>query len=253
MVHLPPLPGSPRYRGDLDGVIERAREDALTLKQAGFPSLMIENFGDLPFYGDRVPAETVASMTRVIAEISTSVALPFGVNVLRNDANAALAIAVATGAAFIRVNVLSGMMITDQGPIVGQAADIARQRRRLCPDVTILADVFVKHATPPPGLSIEQAALDTWERGGAGALIVSGEGTGGAPDPDDLKRVRSAVPEAPLLVGSGANPESLEQLAMLADGAIVGSFLMSDGKAGNPVDRRRAADFVAAAARVGWT
>jgi membrane complex biogenesis BtpA family protein len=252
MVHLPPLPGSPHFGGDLDSVIEFARRDALILKEAGFPALMIENFGDAPFYPDQVPPITVAAMTRAVATIAAATGLPIGINVLRNDALGALAIAAATGGAMIRVNVLTGLMNTDQGPIVGKAAEVARERRRLCPDVAILADVFVKHASPPSGLTIEQAGLDTWERGGADALIVSGTGTGAAADLDEAARLRKAVPDARILVGSGASAATLESLAEIADGVIVGSSLKSGGRASSPVDPDRAREFVLAAARVGW-
>ena len=252
MVHLPPLPGSPRFDGDLDSVIEFARTDALILKEAGFPALMIENFGDAPFYPDQVPPITVAAMTRAVSTIAAATGLPIGVNVLRNDALAALAIAAATGGSMIRVNVLTGLMNTDQGPIVGKAAEVARERRRLCPDVAILADVLVKHASPPSGVTIEQAGLDTWERGGADALIVSGIGTGAAPDLAEAARLRKAVPDAAILVGSGASAATLGALAEIADGAIVGSSLKVDGRASGQVDPDRAREFVLAAARVGW-
>ena len=38
----------------------------------------------------------------------------------------------------------------------------------------------------------------------------------------DLKRVRGAVPEVPLLVGSGATPDG-RRAASVADGLIVGT------------------------------
>ncbi len=252
MVHLPPLPGSPRFEGDLGAVIKFAQRDAIILKEAGFPALMIENFGDAPFYPDKVPPITVAAMTRAVAIIVETTGLPVGVNVLRNDASAALAIAAATGASLIRVNVLTGLMNTDQGPIVGRAADVGRERRRLCPEVGILADVFVKHASPPFGITIEQAGLDTWERGGADALVVSGTGTGIAPDLDEAARLRKAVPEAKILVGSGSSAANLGALAEFADGAIVGSSLKVGGNVFNQVDPDRARELVRAAATLGW-
>jgi hypothetical protein len=119
--------------------------------------------------------------------------------------------------------------------------------------VAILADVFVKHATPPSGLTIEQAGLDTWERGGADALIVSGSGTGAAPDLKEASRLRKAVPEARILVGSGVSASNLAAMAAVADGAIVGSSLKFEGKVSNPVDPDRARALVDAAASVGWT
>jgi membrane complex biogenesis BtpA family protein len=252
MVHLPPLPGSPRFEGDLESAIAFSLQDAHILKEAGFPALMIENFGDAPFFADQAPPITVAAMTRAVTAIAEATRLPVGVNVLRNDALAALAIAAATGSAMIRVNVLTGLMNTDQGPIVGKAAEVARQRRILCPGVAILADVLVKHATPPYGLTIEQAGLDTWERGGADALIVSGTGTGAAPDLEEAARLRKAVPDATLLVGSGASAATLRALAEVADGAIVGSALKASGRISDQVDPDRAREMVRAAALVGW-
>ena len=252
MVHLPPLPGSPRFSGNLDSAIAFSLHDARVLKEAGFPALMIENFGDAPFWADQVAPITVAAMTRAVATIAEATLLPIGVNVLRNDALAALAIAAATGAAMIRVNVLTGQMNSDQGPIVGRAAEVARQRQALCPGVAILADVFVKHATPPSGLTIEQAGRDTWERGGADALIVSGPGTGAAPDLAEAARLRKAVPDATIVVGSGASAPTLGALAEVADGAIVGSSLKASGRISDPVDPERARDLVRAAALVGW-
>lgn len=247
MVHLGPLPGSPAYRGSLDEVLERAAADARTLTEAGFDAIMIENFGDAPFFPGAVPAATIAAMTRAVRAVAEVSGLPLGVNVLRNDAVGALAVAAATGAAMIRVNVLSGTMFTDQGPIVGRAAEVARSRRELGLEVAVLADVFVKHATPPPGLTIEDAAIDTWERSGADALVISGSGTGRPIDLDDLRRVNSAVPGAPLVIGSGADPDNVARLLTTAASVIVGSSLKPSGDVSLPVEAALAARLVAAA------
>ena len=158
MVHALPLPGSPSYRPPSAAIVERAVEDAVVLEQSGFDAVLVENYGDAPFFADRVPPVTVASLARMVAAVRSSVDIPVGVNVLRNDAIAALSIAAACDARFIRVNVLSSMMYTDQGPIVGQAARLSRLRAALNPEIEVLADLFVKHATPPPGLRIEDAA-----------------------------------------------------------------------------------------------
>ena len=175
MVHLLPLPGSPGFNGSMDEIMKTAVSDASDLAEAGFPALMIENFGDVPFLADGVPAETISAMTVSVTGVSDATGLPFGVNVLRNDALSALGIAAATGAAFIRVNVLTGIMYTDQGPIVGQAAEVLRKRSRLAPGVEIWADVMVKHAAAPTGIDASRAAADTVERGRADAVIVSGD------------------------------------------------------------------------------
>jgi hypothetical protein len=247
MVHLDPLPGAPGFRDNFDAVVSAAIKDAETLKAAGFDGLLIENFGDVPFFAERVPNITVASMTAATRAISAAVDLPFGINVLRNDGDAALSIAVVTGASYIRINVLSGSMQTDQGLITGRAAELARLRRSLGVEVGIFADVFVKHATPPGGLSIAQAAVDTWERGLADALIVSGAGTGEEPDVGDLRRVHVAVPDAYLLVGSGARTDNVARLLETANGIIAGTALKREHVTSRPVDLQQARDFVAAA------
>ena len=247
MVHLPPLPGAPGWGGSMESIIERASTDAEALENAGFDGIIVENYSDVPFFGGSVPPETVAGMTACVGAVRHAVSLPVGVNVLRNDARAAIGIAVATRARFIRVNVHTGSMWTDQGLIEGEAAETLRLRAALGSNVAILADVHVKHATPPAGSRIEDAAADTWNRGCANALIVSGTGTGQETDVNDLKRVRAAVPEATVLVGSGATRDSVRALLRLADGAIVGSAVMVDGRAGAGVDPDRAAEFVRAA------
>ncbi len=247
MVHLGALPGAPGYRDDFDSLVGAAVEDARTLEAAGFNGLMIENYGDVPFFAERVPSVTVAAMTAAVSEIARAVTIPFGVNVLRNDGESALAIAAVTGASYIRVNVLSGSMQTDQGLITGRAAEIARMRRNLGLEVGIFADVFVKHAVPPPGLSITQAAADTWERGLADALIVSGAGTGEEPDVGDLRRVHVAVPDAQLLVGSGSRIENVAGLLETATGVIAGTALKRDHVTTAPVDPEQARAFVEAA------
>ncbi|HEX2834324.1 MAG TPA: BtpA/SgcQ family protein [Thermoanaerobaculia bacterium] len=222
MVHLDALPGAPHFRS-LDEVIENAVRDARAIAQGGCTGLAIENYGDKPFTRGRVEAETVAAMTRVIVAVTREVPLPFGVNVLRNDALSALAIAAATGATFIRVNVHTGAMVTDQGIIEGEAYATLRKRATLAPHVLIFADYLVKHATPLG----EMSANDLRERGLADALIVTGVATGAAADPARLAEIRASV-DAPLLLGSGLTADNASQFRD-ADAAIVGTSLKTNG------------------------
>ncbi|MFW6206507.1 MAG: BtpA/SgcQ family protein, partial [Gemmatimonadota bacterium] len=244
MVHLPPLLGAPGWSGSMGPIQERALSDARALEQAGLDGLLVENFGDGPFHPGPVPPETVAAMGRIVSAVVQSVSIPVGVNVLRNDARAALGVAVATGAHFIRVNVHAGVMFTDQGMLEGRAHETLRLRAHLRSDVAILADAHVKHATPPPGQPIEEAARDLWERSGADGLVISGAGTGRPTDPDRVRAVREAVPDAPLWIGSGLTPDSLPHLHPLCDGMIVGSDLQAGGQAGAGVDPDRASAFM---------
>ncbi len=228
----------------MDEVITAAAEDAKLLTHAGFPSLAVENFGDAPFFADDVPAETVAAMTLAVAAVRET-GVPVGVNVLRNDALSALGIAAATGARFIRVNVLTGMMNTDQGPIIGRAAELQRKRAVLAPEVEVWADVMVKHAVSPPGLEPARAAEDTVERGLADAVIFSGTGTGTIPDLEMARLIRRGVPEHTRIVaGSGVGRANLAAILEVADTVIVGSDLKEDGVASRRPDPARVDEFV---------
>lgn len=248
MVHLGPLPGSPGFSGDFESILADAASDAATLAQAGFEAIMVENFGDAPFYATDVPKVTIATLTTAVNTVYRASRLPIGVNVLRNDAAGALAVAAATPASFIRVNVLSGTMYTDQGPIIGDAAAVSRLRQQICPDVAIMADVFVKHATPPMGLTLTDATHDLVERSGADAVVVSGTGTGSPTSVDDITTVVAAS-SLPVFIGSGATAATVASLLQLADGVIVGTDIKLDGVSTNPIDPVRAAAVVKASGR----
>lgn len=247
MVHLMPLPGAPRHHEGMEAVLQRAIADARALATGGVDALIVENFGDAPFHPHSLPPESIAALTVAVSAIRGAVAVPVGVNALRNDAAAALAICAATGATFIRVNVHTGAMVTDQGWIEGRAHETLRSRERLAPDVAILADVMVKHAVPPPGLTVDRAARDSWDRGLADGLVLSGPGTGEPMAAEELAVVRRAVPEAPVFIGSGVTAGTVAGLLREARGVIVGSALERDGVAGGPVDVERVRRVVAAA------
>ncbi len=251
VIHLLPLPGSPRWGGSMDRILERAVKEAVTLEESGFQGALVENFGDVPFHPRTVPPETVAAMGVVVRAVARAVSFPVGVNVLRNDARGALGVAVASGARFIRVNVHTGAMYTDQGLLEGRAHETLRKRKALGQPVSILADVLVKHATPPHGLSMEAASLDTWERGLADGLIFTGRGTGDPLKPELLDRARAVLPaEAPLWVGSGTIPTSAPELLARADGLIVGSSLQAGGRAGRGIEAPRARALIQALGRM---
>jgi membrane complex biogenesis BtpA family protein len=239
VVHLLPTVGSPRFGGDARAIVEAAVRDAEELVGGGCDALIVENFGDVPFFADCVPAETIAAMAIAVDAVCAKVRLPVGVNVLRNDARAALGLCAATGASFLRVNVHVGAAVTDQGLVQGRAAETVRERARLCPGVVILADVHVKHATPLSREPIGAAARETVERGLADALIVSGIATGSAPDVGAVMEVRKSVPRTPLFLGSGVDVDNAQALLQHADGAIVGTWLKRDGRVSEPVDRDR--------------
>ncbi len=249
VIHLAPLPGSPRFaRGaaSVEAIVDAAVASARALAAAGFDGAIVENFGDAPFFPERVPPETVAALAIATAAVVRAVApLPVGVNCLRNDARAAIGIAAAAGARLIRVNVHVGAAVADQGLIVGRAHETLRARAALAPEVAIFADIDVKHARPLAGAAappLEIQAEEAVARGLADALVVTGFTTGRPPAFDALDAARRGARGAPVFAGSGVTPEIAAEIARHADGVIVGTALEREGR----IEPARAAAFMAA-------
>lgn len=243
MVHLPRVASV----DDVEPAMALARRDAKALAEGGVDAVLVENYGDAPF-AKTVREHTLAALAAAARVAREASGLPVGVNALRNDTRAALAAAVVAGGSFVRTNVLVGVMATDQGLIEGDPAGVAEYRRALRAEdrVALLADVWVKHATPWPGSTVEDAARDTWGRGGADALLVTGAATGREADAERAKRVRDAAPDAPILVASGFTAENAPAWASRVDGAIVGTAVKAGGKVEAPVDVERVRRLVAA-------
>ncbi len=246
VLHLLPLPTSPRWQGDLQAVIDRAEQEATALASGGVHGIIVENFFDAPFTKGSVDPAVVSAMGLVVQRLQTLVTVPIGLNVLRNDARSAMAIATCTGAAFIRVNVLTGVMATDQGLIEGCAHDLLRYRKELGSPVKILADVLVKHARPLGSPNLITAVQETLDRGMADGIILSGWATGHPPSLEDLELAKAAAGDRPVFIGSGADWENIGTLMKAADGVIVASSLKRQGDINQPIDPIRVGQFVEA-------
>jgi membrane complex biogenesis BtpA family protein len=240
-VHLPALPGSARggRASDLAAILDRARRDAATYAEGGASALIVENFGDVPFARSRVGAHVVAAMTLAVEAVLTETGLPVGVNVLRNDVVSAVSIAAMTGARFVRANIYVGAAVTDQGVIEGHADEVQALIRHLGAEVSVWADVDVKHAAPLAPRPIADLAEDAIERGLAGAVIVTGRATGQPVAETDLRDVRARIGDSPLYVGSGVTAETVGSLLQIADGVVVGTAAKVDGIVTNVVDLQR--------------
>jgi membrane complex biogenesis BtpA family protein len=247
MLHLPPLPGAPLHRDDLPNIRDRLLRDVAALLEGGVNGLMMENFGDVPFYPGRVPAAVVAHVTALAVEVRRAAPnVPLGINILRNDGQSALAVAHAAGAQFIRVNVLCGARVTDQGVIQGIAHDLLRERAILgaADSIRILADVDVKHSAPLARRDLADEVDDTIERGLADGLIVSGAGTGKPTDPAHVAGVKQRAGDVPVFIGSGASIDTVQSYLSHCDGFIVGTTFKRDGIATNEVDPARVREFM---------
>ncbi|PSR18324.1 phosphorybosylanthranilate isomerase [filamentous cyanobacterium CCP3] len=246
VLHLLPLPTSPRWQGDLRAVVDRAEQEATALASGGVNGIIIENFFDAPFTKGPVDPAVVSAMGLVVQRLQTLITVPLGINVLRNDARSALAIATCTGATFIRVNVLTGVMATDQGLIEGCAHDLLRYRKELGSSVKILADVLVKHARPLGSPNLTTAVQETIHRGLADGIILSGWATGSPPSLEDLELAKAAAGDRPVFIGSGADVDNIGTLMKAADGVIVASSLKRQGDINQPIDPIRVGQFVEA-------
>jgi len=249
VIHLRPLPGDPLHDGSGFSEVERAAlDDAEALVRGGADGLILENFGSAPFPKLRVPPHHVATLAILARECARRFPTAVGVNCLRNDARAAIAIAASAGASFVRVNVHVGVYATDQGLIEGDAYRTLRYRAALGaspPSVHILADVLVKHAAPITPIDPHRATEDALDRGLADAVIVTGDATGAPIARATLEAVRAAARDRPVYLGSGVTPESARELGPLADGAIVGTWLKQGGDVRNPIDPARVAELAA--------
>jgi membrane complex biogenesis BtpA family protein len=236
VIHLLPLPAGPRVSPGFAAVRARALADARALAEGGAHAAILENFGDAPFCSGAVDPHVVAFVGALAAELRTlHPKLELGINLLRNDARAALGVAAASGAAFVRVNVHVGAMVTDQGLLQGDAHNTLRYRRELGAEVGIVADVLVKHAVPLGPADLGAVAADTHHRGAADVLVVTGQGTGHAADPARVQQVCASVPEARVWVGSGVTEQTARLWRERCQGAIVGTALHADGDVRAPL------------------
>jgi len=245
MIHLLPLPGSPGYdfvegsRG-MEAVIEHALRDAEALISGGVDALVVENMWDLPYYvGMEVPPEEMTAQAVAARAIVKAVDVPVGINVIHNGGRVTLAIAVAAGADFIRVCLLTGARVWDTGEFDrGCAAELLRWRKNLGAEhIKLFADVDKKHSVAFPGIDLA-THIEWTEFYLADALIVSGKMTGAAPELEKVRRARELTTR-PILMGSGTNADNVAEFLQYADGAIVGTALKVDGIAENLVDVER--------------
>jgi membrane complex biogenesis BtpA family protein len=242
-VHLLPTLGSHRYDGNVELIYDTAIAEAKTFIECGVDAIIVENFRDGPFFPDRVPTETVATLAGVTREIVRLASIPVGVAILRNDAEAAMAVAAATNAAFIRVNVHVGAVLAAQGVVEGKSYNTLRLRSNLRAGVAIFADAGVKHSRPWVYPDLADEIRDVAPH--AEAVIVSGAVTGVETDAQDLAIAKRSTTK-PVLVGSGVTPENLHKVFDVADGFIVGSYFKVEGVPANPIEPSRIRAFMEA-------
>jgi len=244
MIHLAPLPGSPRHKGmPMREIADLALREAETLQVAGVHGAIMENFGDYMFL-KRVPPETISAMTFVAAKIAEKTDLPLGICVLQSDAIAALAIANTVGAKFVRVPYYTEVYVVDAGLMDSVAAEALRYRKFLGADIKIFADVHIKHGYPLSQRPVGDSAKDAVHRGMADAILVTGKETGAETDPRDVQEVKSSVTDTPVFVASGVDEYNLEKYRDFADGVILGTRLKIGNHTEAPTDLEKVQRFM---------
>lgn len=252
MIHVGALPGTPRWGGSIGAIIDRAYEEARIYTRAGLDGLMIENMHDVPYLCGGVGPEITAAMTVVGLGVRDVSNLPLGVQILAAANREALAVASASGAAFVRVENFAYAHVADEGLMpVAEAGPLLRYRRQIeAEDVKVFADVKKKHSSHALTADVSLAeAASTTEFFGADAVVVTGTATGQPTSPEDVATVRKAV-NVPVCIGSGLTPENLPALWPHADVFIVGSYFKRDGLWSNPIDQQRVSRLMAAVVKL---
>lgn len=246
MLHVPALPGTPRHEQSIAQIAAHCGAEARALTDAGCDGVLIENMHDVPYLRSDVGPEIVAAMTAVGLAVRAASPLPLGVQILAGANHAALAVAQACGATFVRVENFAYAHVADEGLMpVAAAGPLLRYRRQIgATAVRIFADVKKKHASHALTADVGLAeAARTAAFFGADALVVTGVATGEPTAPSDVAAVRDAV-DVPVCIGSGLTPENLPELWPHADVFIVGSFLKAGGVWSQPLDPQRVAAFM---------
>jgi len=241
-IHCLPLPGSPQYqKGDLKKAVAQAKDESMVMEELGVNGLIIENAGDIPYVRpENIGYETVAALSYIAGEISKVVSIPYGIICLGNGAIPSLAIASATGASFIRVNLWAHSYIGIEGLLNGPAPEALRYRSFIkSEEIKIIADVHVKFGAHALTMDrpIHELAKDV-ENFGADILVATGERTGDPTSIEEVKKIKSGT-NREVIVGSGLNPENVRGLFTVADGAIVGAYFKEEGFWQNNLSKSR--------------
>jgi membrane complex biogenesis BtpA family protein len=239
MCHLKGLPGRPRHdvAGGMAAVVDSLASDLGMLQDAGVDGVLFCNENDLP-YQLEVGCEVAAAMAAAIGELRAQIRVPFGVDLLW-DARATLAVARATGAAFIR-EVMTGVFESDMGLLAPDLGSLAGYRSAIgANDVALFCNITPEFSRSVSGRSVSERARGAAYMG-VDALLISGPAAGVRAQTSDLEEAKSAVPTVPVLANTGVDHETVESILDFVDGAIVGTALKIDGDTWNPVDPARA-------------
>jgi len=244
MVHLPASPGSPRHAEEkgMTGILESVEADIESYQAGGVDAVMFCNEDDRP-YQLRVGPEVVATMTRTVAAVRPKLKIPFGIDILW-DPVAAIAIAHATGASFVR-EVFTGAYAGDIGVWNTNCGEALRFRRQIGAErVKLLYNINAEFAAPLAPRELSATAKSAVFSSLADGICVSGQMTGEDTGTANLRAVKDVIPDVPVFANTGVHAESVAEKLAVADGAVVGTWFKQDGITWNPVDPERVRRFM---------
>jgi len=253
MVHTLASPATPAHAGrSVAEIADHAAAEARTLIDLGCDGVIIENMHDTPYLLREVGPEVIATMTACGIAVRSSIGegVPIGVQVLAGANHAALAVALAAGLDFVRVEGFTFAHVADEGLMcIADAGPLLRYRRAIDAEhIGVVADIKKKHSSHAITADIDIA--ETAKAAafmGADGVIVTGTSTGLAASMDDI--VAAQLAGIPVLVVSGVTPDTIAQALEHADGVIVGSSLKHHGYWANPIEPDRVRALIAAAGK----
>jgi membrane complex biogenesis BtpA family protein len=245
MIHVDALPGTPKYKGDIKSIINKAKSEAKLYKDAGIDVLMIENMHDVPYLNRTAGPEITAIMSILLYEVKNVSGLPSGIQILAGGNKQALGAALAAGADFIRAEGFVYAHVADEGFFNSDAGEILRFRKQIGAEViSIFTDIKKKHSshsiTDDTDIADTAKAAEYFLSDG---VIVTGSATGKEPSLEEIRRVKESI-NIPVLAGSGITIDNVQAYNQYCDSLIIGSYFKTDGKWYSPVEIKRVKEFV---------
>lgn len=244
MLHLAALPGDPGFdsAAGVRAVVDRAREELAALQSGGVDGVMVSNEFSLP-YLTRTEPITAITMARVIGELLSDFAVPYGVNVLW-DGRASIDLAVATGAQWVR-EIFTGVYASDFGLWDTNVGEVARHRHRVGgAGVKLLFNIVPESAVYLADRDLASVTATTVFATKPDAICVSGLTAGASTDTQALRVVKDNAGAVPVFVNTGVRAHNAAEQLAIADGAVVGTYFKKDGVFENRAEASRAAELM---------
>lgn len=244
LLHLDALPGDPGFYGDMNTVLEHARQDLIALQNGGVDGILFANEFSLP-YQPVTDIATVSAMAYIIGNLKDVVKIPFGVNVVKNPI-ATIDLAAATNAMFAR-SCFSGAYMGEYGIYYSSSGEAIRHRKALgIENMKLLFKVNPEADTYLVQRDIQVVVKSIMFGDFADGLCVSGAAAGAEPDDSILAEVYEVAKakDVPVFCNTGCNHKNVKDKLKYSDAVCVGSAFKKDGIFNERVDESSVREFM---------